>query len=214
MDFYLNPFLIRQEYTLVSFQDSFRGMHCEDPEVTMGRKISPYAVGSATCSCMKHPKPERFVVTLGMPITVHSAAGEWTKSELQTRSQSSHVRGGERSCMPGCSDLYSHLHPWHKKIFETPCGVWLTSSHTDRWEFKAWGVVVAWPLPRTGALGKAGTRSRTSSPRALAGTRCSLLSEPSQLVPVWFCSVPRLGLCFATLVGRVCVRIQPGSLLL
>lgn len=82
MDLYLNLLLIKQEIqTLVSFQDSFRGVPCEDPDVTMERNISPYAVGSATCSCMKHPKPERFVVTLGMPITVHSAAREQTKNE-------------------------------------------------------------------------------------------------------------------------------------
>lgn len=60
------------------------------------KKISPYAVGSATCSCMKQPKPERFVVTLGMPITVHSAAREWTKNELQTHSQFSHSCAGEK----------------------------------------------------------------------------------------------------------------------
>lgn len=27
------------------------------------------------CSSMKHPNPERLVETLGMPMTVHSAAG-------------------------------------------------------------------------------------------------------------------------------------------
>lgn len=94
MDRYLNLLLIKQEIqTLVSSQDSFRGMPRKDPDITMERKISPYAVGSATCSCTKHPKPERFVVTLGIPITVHSAARERTKSEPQTCFQSSHARG-------------------------------------------------------------------------------------------------------------------------
>ena len=33
----------------------------------------PYVAGSATCCAMKHPNPDRLVVTEGMPITVHSA---------------------------------------------------------------------------------------------------------------------------------------------
>ena len=34
----------------------------------------PYDWGSWMCCCMKHPKPDRLVVMLGIPITVHSAA--------------------------------------------------------------------------------------------------------------------------------------------
>ncbi len=33
---------------------------------------SPYSEGSDTCSSMKQPNPDRLVVTLGMPMTVHS----------------------------------------------------------------------------------------------------------------------------------------------
>lgn len=32
----------------------------------------PYSDGSETCSSMKQPNPDRLVVTLGIPITVHS----------------------------------------------------------------------------------------------------------------------------------------------
>ena len=34
------------------------------------------------CSSMKQPKPERLVETLGIPITVHSAAGRREKGPL------------------------------------------------------------------------------------------------------------------------------------
>lgn len=76
----------------------------------MKEKISPYAVGSATCSCMKQPKPERFVVTLGMPITVHSAAREWTKEELQTLSQPPRSRGGEKALFLSSRLLFPAQH--------------------------------------------------------------------------------------------------------
>lgn len=33
----------------------------------------PYEPGSVTCSLMKHPNPDKFVVMDGIPITVHSA---------------------------------------------------------------------------------------------------------------------------------------------
>lgn len=39
----------------------------------------PYADGSAMCSSMKQPKPDRFVEIDGIPMTVHSAGGEKTK---------------------------------------------------------------------------------------------------------------------------------------
>ena len=35
------------------------------------------------CSSMKQPKPERLVEILGMPITVHSAAGRSEKGLLK-----------------------------------------------------------------------------------------------------------------------------------
>lgn len=34
---------------------------------------APYAEGSAMCSSMKQPKPDRLVDTDGIPMTVHSA---------------------------------------------------------------------------------------------------------------------------------------------
>lgn len=37
---------------------------------------TPYAEGSAMCSSMKHPKPDRLVEIDGIPMTVHSADGD------------------------------------------------------------------------------------------------------------------------------------------
>lgn len=37
---------------------------------------APYAEGSAMCSSMKQPKPERLVDIDGIPMTVHSADGD------------------------------------------------------------------------------------------------------------------------------------------
>lgn len=41
---------------------------------------TPYAAGSDTCSSMKQPKPDKLVVTLGMPITVHSPGEQKTEA--------------------------------------------------------------------------------------------------------------------------------------
>lgn len=41
----------------------------------------PYAAGSETCSSMKQPNPDRLVVTLGIPITVHSPVRVHKSSE-------------------------------------------------------------------------------------------------------------------------------------
>ena len=37
---------------------------------------APYAEGSAMCSSMKQPKPDRLVEIDGIPMTVHSADGD------------------------------------------------------------------------------------------------------------------------------------------
>lgn len=37
------------------------------------KRNSPYAEGSAMCSSMKQPKPDRLVEIDGIPMTVHSA---------------------------------------------------------------------------------------------------------------------------------------------
>lgn len=39
-------------------------------------RSAPYADGSAMCSSMKQPKPERLVEIDGIPMTVHSADGD------------------------------------------------------------------------------------------------------------------------------------------
>jgi len=47
----------------------------------------PNDVGSTMCCCMKQPNPDRFVVMLGIPITVHSAAARDRQTDRQTDKQ-------------------------------------------------------------------------------------------------------------------------------
>lgn len=166
----------------------------------MKEKISPYAVGSATCSCMKQPKPERFVVTLGMPITVHSAAREWTKEELQTLS------------IP--TFMWSRKSPVSYWQIVIPHPAWYTPFicthntgnlciHSMKWcwhhpslkgeEIKAWGVDVTWPLRRIRGHGKAGPEVRHSVWEFLLGPAAFYWLSPAvyffwlTCVPLWAC---------------------------